>query len=150
MNKSDFSQLRSNHEYVYKSHHRNIKIQLKYSVFLLKEIQTSRKGKLEHLFSLCRENQLIYQIPTWVSHESIHRSELCLNLLGDPVKKYIPFMSQHENCSFNSCYCLAEHKTLKKKKETKKNSTGQGSKQLHLSWASFERGQNQMTSRSPV
>lgn len=87
---------------------------------MLKEIQSSRKERLEHLHSLCRENQLIYQIPTWVSHEGIQRSELCLNLLGNPVKKYIPFMSQHENCSFNRCYCSAEHKTLRIKRKLKK------------------------------
>lgn len=88
---------------------------------MLKEIQTSKKEKLEHLHSSCRENQLIYQIPTWVSHEGIQRSEPCLNLLGNPVKKYIPFMSQHENCSFNRCYCLAEHKTRRIKRKLKRS-----------------------------
>lgn len=34
--------------------------------------------------------------------------------------EYIPFMSQHENCSFNRCYGLAEHKTPRLKRKLKR------------------------------
>jgi len=86
-------------QYAHKACHKGTKIQLKYhSVFTFKEIQTSRKGKLEYVHSSFRENQLIYQIPTRVSSDGIQRSELCLYLLLNPVK-YIPVTSQqHRNC----------------------------------------------------